>query len=367
MKVYELTLSNLDDCVYAISVVDKPAIESNFMLFSVEDNKQFFALNQDLQEITGAVLIPNKEILRKKDGEFYNVFMSESTIKQASIKFFENGYQNNTTLQHEKGINDTTYFESWIVEDVNNDKANALGFKDLVKGTWFATLKVNNKDIWNSIKEGNFNGFSIEGLFTQNLVEMSKIENKKENKFMSLINKFKTFLAEFEIETATQAEEIKVNFMDAKLEDGTLIRIDDATLEVSVIAEDGSLSILADGTYTLESGETLIVLDGKKVMEVEDVIEEEVKVEEVKTESKNLDFEIVELQTVISDLNKKYELEKQLSDKFASQILELEAKIVELEKQPAIEKTPIFTEPKKDMTKAEIVLNNLKKFKENNK
>lgn len=47
--------------------------------------------------------------------------------------------QNNATLEHDEKVGDTTYFESWIVEDPANDKANALGFKDIVKKTWFVS------------------------------------------------------------------------------------------------------------------------------------------------------------------------------------------------------------------------------------
>ena len=37
-----------------------------------------------------------------------------------------------------------------------------LGFEDVADGSWFCAYKVNNEEVWNEIKQGKFNGFSVE-------------------------------------------------------------------------------------------------------------------------------------------------------------------------------------------------------------
>ena len=81
---------------------------------------------------------------------------------------------NNATYEHKVPVEGMTVVESWIKEDKKNDKSNAFGFKNLPLGTWFVKMKVNNPDIWEAVKEGKVRGFSIEGYFTDKLIEASK-------------------------------------------------------------------------------------------------------------------------------------------------------------------------------------------------
>jgi hypothetical protein len=46
------------------------------------------------------------------------------------------------------------------------DKSTALGF-DVPKGTWMVSYKINNKETWQKIKNGELNGFSITGNFIE--------------------------------------------------------------------------------------------------------------------------------------------------------------------------------------------------------
>ena len=71
-------------------------------------------------------------------------------------------------------IDGVTVIESWLIEDPENDKSRALGFKAFPKGTWFATYKIDNKELWQGIKNGEVKGFSIEGFFIDELVSMHK-------------------------------------------------------------------------------------------------------------------------------------------------------------------------------------------------
>ncbi len=177
LPVYELTMENLDyDSITAVSLVDFPAIEKDFMAFSKKSKGRFEFGKTDPEKkiITGAALIPDKLIYRfdMLRGEF-EVFFSKDTIEKISQIFLKDHKQNSVTVQHENAVNNIYVFESWIIEDPKNDKANALGFEELPAGTWMISMKVDNDDIWDQIKDGDIKGFSIEAYVSSVLTELN--------------------------------------------------------------------------------------------------------------------------------------------------------------------------------------------------
>ena len=166
MKIIELILDEKDTemGVYAVSVVDEPAIEENFVALN-KHSIELATIDKEKKLLMGPALIPNKQIYRKnsKHGEFY-IYFSEDTVRKASEMFFTNGHQNSATYEHDKQIDGMTVVESWIIDDSKSDKSRLYGF-DLPKGTWMISMKVNNDKIWNDVKEGKVKGFSIEGYF----------------------------------------------------------------------------------------------------------------------------------------------------------------------------------------------------------
>jgi len=180
-KVIEMLINDLEDEVFAISVVTKPAIEENFIALS-EHEIELKTIDEDKRILIGAVLVPEKEILRvdAKNNPYYIKFSAE-TIKQSSELFLMRSKQNNVTLQHAKKLEDMSVVESWIVEDSKVDKSALYGF-EYPKGTWVAMMKVNNDDVWEQVKSGAIKGFSIEGKFSdnQNLAELDLLEQVKQ-------------------------------------------------------------------------------------------------------------------------------------------------------------------------------------------
>jgi hypothetical protein len=162
--------------VDAISVVKFPAIEENFVFF----NNDFLSLakvDEEQKQLIGAILIPDKKIPRldKETNEEYDVFFTKETIKQAQKLFMNSLNNNNHTLEHKEPIQGLTVVESWIKEDKKFDKSNMYGFKNMPVGTWFVQVSAeNNPDIWDKIKNKEVRGFSIEGYFTDKLIEASK-------------------------------------------------------------------------------------------------------------------------------------------------------------------------------------------------
>ena len=183
-KIVELIIDEENeenqDGVFAISLVEQPAIESDFIALSKQEKQvevQFATQDKEKQVLTGAVLIPNKQILRvdKETGDDYYVYFSKQTIAKASQLFMMNNYQSNHTLHHKSELNNLTVVESWL-KDNPIDKSVKYGFEKLPEGTWFVSVKVNDKAIWDEyVKTGKVKGFSIEGYFTDK-AELSKDE-----------------------------------------------------------------------------------------------------------------------------------------------------------------------------------------------
>jgi hypothetical protein len=194
MNLIELIIDEKDDLsgVEAISVVENPAIESNFVALKTEEIK-LAQVDTEKRILMGAVLIPEKPIYRRNGEDEYYIYFSKNTVNKASQLFFKNGNQNNWTLEHGKEIQGLTVVESWIVEDVAKDKS-AIYNLSVPVGSWMASVKVEDDNIWNDfVKTGKVKGFSLEGYFADKLEtkkELSKVLTEEEE----LIEKIKQLL-----------------------------------------------------------------------------------------------------------------------------------------------------------------------------
>ena len=160
----ELTIKDeLSHGVFAISLVDKPAIEEDFiMLNSLEIELK--VVDDAKKEVIGLALVPNKKILRRIQGKDFTISFSEQTIEKVQELYMKNLYLNNVTVDHEKKVDGVSLIESWIVEDVKNDKSNMYNL-NAVKGAWVVKMKIYNDEVYEGVKLGKLNGFSIEGMF----------------------------------------------------------------------------------------------------------------------------------------------------------------------------------------------------------
>lgn len=176
--VYELVMNteNEESGVDAISFVENPAIKVDFMCFN-EDTVQysFKELDTEKRIVVGAAMIPNQKIVRKDaKGNKYFVFFSEDTVRACMEKYFKMSNQTSGTVEHNYKVEGVTVVESWIVEDPKMDKSIALGFSELPKGSWMCTYKVDNDEVWEDIKSGKMQGFSVEGFFAAKKEEFSE-------------------------------------------------------------------------------------------------------------------------------------------------------------------------------------------------
>ena len=196
MKIIELILDEEQDeiGVDAISIVESPAIESDFVALKNEEIK-LAEVDKDKRILMGALLIPNKPIYRNgEEGEYY-IYFSKDTIVKASQMFLQNGNQSNSTLEHNKVLDGLTLVESWIVES-EQDKSRHYGLNVPV-GTWMGSVKVNNSKIWKDyVKTNKVKGFSIEGYFADKMEQTKKLakEDMEENISEEIISQIKGIL-----------------------------------------------------------------------------------------------------------------------------------------------------------------------------
>lgn len=177
MRLLELFIDDEDiDEIFQISLVESPAIESDFVFFDKEEVK-FEKVNKEERLVMGPILIPNKKILRVDGmGDPYQVFFKPETVKKLSQMYLERKYQDQVNIEHDdnKKVEDVTLVESWVVESHESDKSKLYGL-NLPIGTWAGTFKINNDEVWDEyVKTGKVKGFSVEGLFSQKLAELSK-------------------------------------------------------------------------------------------------------------------------------------------------------------------------------------------------
>ena len=207
MDIVELFIDETDEVsgIEAISVVENPAIEENFIALKNQEFK-LAEVDKEKRILMGAALIPNKPIYRQNGEQEYYIYFSQATVRKASELFFINGNQSNSTLEHQLELKGLTAVESWIVES-EQDKSRMYDL-NVPMGTWMVSMKVNNDDVWKKVKAGEVKGFSIEGYFADKLERPN--EPVKESKMS------KEEIAEAKI------EELKQLFTNQKVKLGVI-------------------------------------------------------------------------------------------------------------------------------------------------
>jgi hypothetical protein len=160
-KIKELNIKkHYDNNSDVVAHLDKVGVK-------FEISHKFQITNEEQRIISGALMIADKLIYRNSPeyGEHYVKFTAE-TIKQIAIKFAKKKYQNNVNLMHNENmiVEGVTMFESFIT-----DKSRGIkpidGFEDIPDGSWFGSFYVENEEVWTMVKNGDFKGFSVEGMF----------------------------------------------------------------------------------------------------------------------------------------------------------------------------------------------------------
>lgn len=169
LPVYSIRVLTADQGVYGVSLVDWPAMDVKWAAFAKEKETLKFSVVDDEEHKVMSVLIRcDFPILRRDEerGDFYVVFDRETTENIAD-KFLQNGAGYYITLDHndDAWVGDGVHLQQIFIKDSARG-INPEGFDEVADGSLFGIWKVENDDLWKSIKDGTFNGMSLEGRFT---------------------------------------------------------------------------------------------------------------------------------------------------------------------------------------------------------
>jgi polyhydroxyalkanoate synthesis regulator phasin len=259
-------------------------------------------------------------------------------------------------LEHDQEIDGVTFVESWIKEDDVHDKSVVYGINE-PNGTWFATMKVDNDEIWNDyVKTGQVKGFSIDGMF-----DLEKINLNNAMNLESITNAIKEG---FEAILSNKQEEVVVELAQIKLIDGvTILEAEsfEAGMPVFVVAENGEKVPAPIGEHELEDGKILVITEEGMIAEIKEKVEEVVE-----EESADVEMNADETQKFVDMIREMFtQFSKQVANEIEAIKVEMKAEIESAkstkEIKPSAKVTP---EVKNDvtiaMTKKERILSNIK-------
>ena len=277
IPVYDAIISDEATGMFKISLVDDPAVMSNFLAF---DNNRKVLMYQVADEekrlVRGVVMRADFPIYRydQKFGEYYIIYKADQ-IRVMAEKYLLESRQNDVNLMHEKdsdveGVQMVQYF-------IKGSGISVEGFDEIADGSLFAEFHVVNDEVWDSIKEGTYKGFSLEGVFdlvpeqdkekVEEIVDtldgaFSKFLNNTKKFTMGRLNRFKAALlkAFAEFANVTTDKGILAWDGDDDLKVGDQVYIEDA---------EGNRTPAEDGDYKTDDNKTIVVVDGK-VSEIKD-------------------------------------------------------------------------------------------------
>lgn len=188
LPIYNAVIDDEQCGINKISLVQSPAVESYFVAFSKEKKQILFTVNEEQKMITGVIMRCDYPIYRCDShlGEFYINFNAE-TIKIMAQKLLRDDNQNRVNIEHlfNSDVQGVEMVELFI-KDVEKGK-NPKGFEDISNGSLFATFKVENHEIWQKIRSGEFKGFSLEGDFSL-IIPENETEDKPTDEYDEIDN-----------------------------------------------------------------------------------------------------------------------------------------------------------------------------------
>lgn len=222
LKNYRVKPSTSD--IYAVSLVEEEAVESGFIALSKQKKPMNFKIhNEEKRMLYGVALRANFPIYRRYGEEEFYLSFDANAIERLVNKFMSNYGQKSFTIDHMEPAEGIVITESWLVKDTENDKSNALGLENVSEGSWIIGCKINNDEIWQSIKEGRWHGFSIESwIDMEEIEEFKKInkENKeidmavKKSKFDEMMDKIKSIISDAVTEADGEDMEVQEEVVD---------------------------------------------------------------------------------------------------------------------------------------------------------
>lgn len=276
IPVYDALILDGDCGMMKISLVDDPAVMSNFQAFDNTRKLMMYEVtNEEKRLVRGVVMRADFPIYRRDPqmGEYYIIYKAE-TIRQMAEKYLKENRQNITNAMHEGDDLDDIYMVQYFIK---GDGISVDGFDECADGSLFAEFHVTNDDVWNEIKNGTYKGFSLEGVFdltperdkdeVQEIVDLldgkfKRIFKHSKSSKMSKLSRLKAALAKAfaEFGNITTDKGILAWDGDEDLQAGDAVYIEDA---------EGNRTPAEDGDYKTDDNKTIVVVDGK-VSEIKD-------------------------------------------------------------------------------------------------
>ena len=295
IPVYDAIISDSETGMFKISLVDDPAVMSNFQAFDATRKMQLYAIqDEEKRLIRGCIMRANFPIYRSdsKMGEYYVIYKAEEIRKMAE-KYLLEGRQNDVNLMHEEGSDvDGVQMVQYFIK---GDGIRVDGFDECADGSLFGEFHVVNDDIWAEIKAGTYKGFFLVVVFDlvpeQNKDEIQEIVDLldgafkrilKPNTFMSKLSKFKAALAKMlqEFGNVTTDKGVISWDGDEDLKAGDSVYVEDS---------EGNRTPAPDGDYKTDDNKVIVVVEGK-VSEIKDA-EAEVESDFIETDKGKLEWD----------------------------------------------------------------------------
>ena len=282
IPVFNAIISDEETGMFKISLVDEPAVMSNFLAFDKARKPLLYSIaNEEKRIVRGVVMRADFPIYRYDEsfGEYYIIYKAD-TIRQMAEKYLLESRQNDVNLMHESDSDvDGVQMVQYFIKDAEAG-VNPSGFEEIADGSLFAEFHIVNDDVWEQVKDGTFKGYSLEGVF--DLVpetdeeKVESIVDSLEGKFNKLfknfnMSKFKKFMA--------RLSKALVEFANVTTDKGILAWDGDEDLKVGdvVYIEDaeGNRTPAEDGDYKTEDGKVIKVAEGK----VSEIVDAEAEVD----------------------------------------------------------------------------------------
>ena len=246
LPLYTAKISEDYDGIYAVSLVDFPATETEWVCFEKIQEQKYSIQDEDQHLLTGPIMLCQTPIYRRTpDGYEFNIIYTKETIKVMAEKMLSDMSHNNIDIQHDGEILDKGKVSLVELYIVDKEKGIDPKFIDVPDYSLMATYKVHDDSLWQECKNGKLHGFSLAGYFS---IEHIKKENFRKTHTMleAIKNKVKEFLLEF---SNVSTDKGSIYWQGEELKEG-----------LAVADENGE--VIADGDYTLDDGRVITVKDG---------------------------------------------------------------------------------------------------------
>ena len=325
LPLYEALINDLEDGIFAVSLVSTPATESNWQCFSKEE--QMYSIeNEEEHIITGVIMLANTPIFRRDDSGYeYNIVYSPETIKLMSEKMLKDMAHNQIDIEHNGCIlpaGTVNLVEIYIKDSEKGISPNFL--KDIPDGSLIGSYKIHDDVLWNMCKEGTLHGFSLAGWF-----DVKEFKDKKKSKY-SMIEKIKEKLRELLVELSAE-EEVE----ETAEETETPAESAEETETLAESAESAEETTETAENVAEETTETPAETEVQMAAETEEVPAEDETKEEVPAEKED-NSELALIKAAIASMKNDIELAKGLYEQMKTDLESIKETLQNLVNAPVV-------------------------------